>query len=123
MNWLDGQKYCRAKYTDLASIRNEEENTNASRLIDPSGPGYTPFAWIGLQRNWEWSDKKSNSTFRKWGGAQPSGDGIPGKRHEKSSCASADLNKEWKNTDCTEKLPFVCYEGEFLGEESHMRLF
>uniref|UniRef100_A0A3B5A657 C-type lectin domain-containing protein n=1 Tax=Stegastes partitus TaxID=144197 RepID=A0A3B5A657_9TELE len=59
MSWSDAQLYCRDRYTDLASVRNEEENRKIQRLTKESS------TWIGLFRSGktrEWSDQ-SDSTY------------------------------------------------------------
>ncbi|XP_026054862.1 macrophage mannose receptor 1-like [Carassius auratus] len=88
-NWIEAQKHCREKHTDLASVRNESENEQIKNLTSPNQ------AWIGLQRFWVWSD---NSKFISplWSSGQPnSRDG------NKSICVSTDKlvlireNKTW----------------------------
>uniref|UniRef100_A0A8C2AXP9 C-type lectin domain-containing protein n=1 Tax=Cyprinus carpio TaxID=7962 RepID=A0A8C2AXP9_CYPCA len=69
--WTDAQKYCRRHYTDLASIRSQEDNDQIIKLIYSLG---VP-VWIGLYRDtWKWSDqtnvtsstKLTTQTFTKW---------------------------------------------------------
>ncbi|XP_056091599.1 snaclec coagulation factor IX/factor X-binding protein subunit A-like [Rhinichthys klamathensis goyatoka] len=62
--WTGAQSYCREKYTDLASVRNETERQqilNVTRYY--SGYGY--YVWVGLHRNRLWSDQ-SSSSFTYW---------------------------------------------------------
>ncbi|CAI5648800.1 unnamed protein product [Oreochromis niloticus] len=52
MTWMEAQSYCRANYTDLASVRNMSENQKAKELV-PAGQK----VWIGLFRDsWKWTD-------------------------------------------------------------------
>ncbi|CAG6013863.1 unnamed protein product, partial [Menidia menidia] len=59
--WQSAQQYCRENFTDLATIENEAENTEAFNATLGTGS-----YWIGLYRNpWTWSDGSQNS-FWKW---------------------------------------------------------
>ncbi|XP_068453816.1 putative C-type lectin domain family 20 member A [Clinocottus analis] len=61
MSWTDAQSYCREHHTDLAIVRNLEENLKVLKLVPTSEP-----SWIGLFRDgWKWSDG-SDSSFRNW---------------------------------------------------------
>ena len=59
MNWLDGQKYCRENYTDLATIGSERENIDAATLVNTTNAVDHRHAWIGLHRNWTWSGMRN----------------------------------------------------------------
>uniref|UniRef100_A0AAY5EIY8 C-type lectin domain-containing protein n=1 Tax=Electrophorus electricus TaxID=8005 RepID=A0AAY5EIY8_ELEEL len=58
-NWTEAQRYCREHHTDLASIKNQDENSRIASLVGQN------FVWIGLHRTRTWSDQ-SNSSFRYW---------------------------------------------------------
>lgn len=45
MSWPDAQQHCRRHYTDLASIRNQDENNQIQYLANNMG------VWIGLYRS------------------------------------------------------------------------
>lgn len=45
LSWSDAQLYCRKRYTDLASVRNEEENQEIQLLAKNRS------VWIGLYRS------------------------------------------------------------------------
>nr|XP_040038176.1 macrophage mannose receptor 1-like isoform X3 [Gasterosteus aculeatus aculeatus] len=49
MSWSDAQTYCREKFIDLATVRNETENNKIQRLV-PVGN----WAWIDLQLSGGW---------------------------------------------------------------------
>uniref|UniRef100_A0A3B3QT50 C-type lectin domain-containing protein n=1 Tax=Paramormyrops kingsleyae TaxID=1676925 RepID=A0A3B3QT50_9TELE len=106
MNWSAAQNYCRHSYTDLATVRNKEDND----LIHAMFQKHTR-PWIGLFRDtWGWSDL-SNSSFRNWN------IGKNNENHENDenkACALAQvsLNGTWTITPCDKKHPFVCYDGE-----------
>ncbi|XP_008277950.1 cell wall protein IFF6-like [Stegastes partitus] len=99
MSWSDAQLYCRDRYTDLASVRNEEENRKIQRLTKESS------TWIGLFRTREWSDQ-SDSTYRYWREGQPDHVG------RELSCTATDLGNAglWSDEDCSKQLSFICYE-------------
>ncbi|KAI4830831.1 hypothetical protein KUCAC02_002437 [Chaenocephalus aceratus] len=66
MSWTDAQSYCRTKQTDLAILRNLEENQQILGMITG-----VEHAWIALNReSWKWSDG-SNSSLRYWAEAEP----------------------------------------------------
>ncbi|KAG8003046.1 Hepatic lectin [Nibea albiflora] len=100
MTWTEAQKYCRTKYTDLASVRNMTEN---QKIQDLKGPEER--AWIGLSRDsWKWSDG-SNSSFGYWRA------GEPNNRQKMEACVSAsfDLSGKWEDEVCHWKMEFICY--------------
>uniref|UniRef100_A0AAY4C1G0 C-type lectin domain-containing protein n=1 Tax=Denticeps clupeoides TaxID=299321 RepID=A0AAY4C1G0_9TELE len=96
--WTEAQIYCRQHYTDLAIIRNRKDNQNFTSQLT----GYT---WIGLYRDWVWSDQ-NNSTYRNWTAGRP--------LNNKASCAVADISQggTWMDKDCGARFPFICYKGE-----------
>uniref|UniRef100_A0A668APQ5 C-type lectin domain-containing protein n=1 Tax=Myripristis murdjan TaxID=586833 RepID=A0A668APQ5_9TELE len=101
-NWTEAQRYCRENYTDLAIVRNEDENTNISSLVRPANT----FVWIGLFRVfWKWSDG-STMSFTNW---QQKPDG-----RQKETCVVTSSNGKWLVRPCSERKSFVCYgAGEF----------
>ncbi|XP_048826085.1 macrophage mannose receptor 1-like isoform X2 [Brienomyrus brachyistius] len=109
MNWYDAQSYCRQSYTDLATVRNEEDNDLIYEMVK-SGT----WAWIGLfQDTWGWSDL-SNSSFRNWK--------IGQNDNKNNACALAQVTwpGTWDMTPCDEKHPFVCYDDNLILVNSNM---
>ncbi|XP_047659270.1 macrophage mannose receptor 1-like [Tachysurus fulvidraco] len=99
-SWYDAQTYCREKYTDLVSVRNQTENDEIWSVVNVS---VSTEVWIGLVNDsWKWSDQR-NSTFRYWRSDNPSRSVI---------CAAVSESEQryWTDVDCTEKLPFICHE-------------
>ncbi|XP_044210009.1 secretory phospholipase A2 receptor-like isoform X2 [Thunnus albacares] len=97
MTWTDAQRYCRANYTDLASVRNSTENEEIRRLVDN-------YAWIGLYReSWKWSDgqRMQMTSFSSWNWGQP--DKII------DSCVTTTHSK-WNARLCNNTYAFVCSE-------------
>ncbi|GLD50623.1 macrophage mannose receptor 1-like protein, partial [Lates japonicus] len=100
MTWTEAQSYCRTHHTDLASVRNMEENQRVTEVI-PSGQS----VWIGLFRDsWKWSDG-SNSSFRYWNEAAGEPNGA------KENCAAADFKSsgKWEDRNCDQRRAFICY--------------
>ncbi|XP_058235789.1 macrophage mannose receptor 1-like [Hemibagrus wyckioides] len=103
-SWYDAQIYCREKYTDLVSVRNQTENDEIWRMINSS---VHQNVWIGLfNDSWKWSDQ-SNSSFRYWSSDKPSG-GL------NCSAVSESGQRYWSDVNCTEKLPFICIENKLI---------
>uniref|UniRef100_A0A8C2WG48 C-type lectin domain-containing protein n=1 Tax=Cyclopterus lumpus TaxID=8103 RepID=A0A8C2WG48_CYCLU len=103
MFWTVAQNYCREHHTDLAMVRNIEENQMVQNLL-PS----RDIAWIGLHREgWKWSDG-SDSSLRNWRPDQPLG--------STKSCVAADFrdNGLWVTMECNDKSAFICYSGEHI---------
>uniref|UniRef100_A0A3Q0R2L2 C-type lectin domain-containing protein n=1 Tax=Amphilophus citrinellus TaxID=61819 RepID=A0A3Q0R2L2_AMPCI len=100
MSWLSAQSYCRAHYTDLASVSNMAENQKLDQLVPTAAK-----VWIGLFRDsWKWTDG-SNSLFRYWAAIEPNND----KGNE--VCVAANMEEYGKMEDwgCEWKKEFVCY--------------
>ncbi|KAG1943356.1 hypothetical protein F2P79_014978 [Pimephales promelas] len=113
--WTGAQSYCREKYTDLASVRNETERQQILNVTH----SYSGYVWIGLHRKRVWSDQ-SSSSFTYWlpytegVAAQPdNGANIPGLRGAQH-CTAASLKYSglWTDESCSASLPFFCYSGK-----------
>ncbi|XP_047659624.1 secretory phospholipase A2 receptor-like [Tachysurus fulvidraco] len=103
-SWYDAQTYCREKYTDLVSVRNQTENDEIWSVVKVSD---SKGVWIGLfNDSWNWSDQ-SNSLFGYWSSDKPSGSLI---------CAAVSESEQryWTDVNCTEKLPFICHENKLI---------
>ncbi|XP_051555736.1 macrophage mannose receptor 1-like isoform X3 [Myxocyprinus asiaticus] len=101
MTWNQAQAYCRARYTDLATV---DTTDDVSRLVNIVEPGYNGSVWIGLNRRtqirWAWSMGNSTlSQYTKWKPGEPTGD---------QECVRSS-NGSWYDENCTTSLPFVCY--------------
>uniref|UniRef100_A0A3B5MF02 C-type lectin domain-containing protein n=1 Tax=Xiphophorus couchianus TaxID=32473 RepID=A0A3B5MF02_9TELE len=86
MTWMEAQRYCRGRHTDLASVRNMAENRRLQVLV-PTGQR----AWIGLSReSWKWSDG-TGSAFSFWMSGEPS--------KTRQNCAAANMKDSgrWQN--------------------------
>ncbi|XP_039656968.1 macrophage mannose receptor 1-like isoform X2 [Perca fluviatilis] len=100
ITWTKAQSYCRALYTDLASVRNMTENQKVQALTAGGN-----LVWIGLFRDsWKWSDG-SNSSFSFWKNGQP--DNNNGNK----ACVAADFSQSgaWEDWPCDMERAFICF--------------
>ncbi|XP_049334955.1 layilin-like [Astyanax mexicanus] len=97
--WYEAQSYCRKNYTDLVSIRDQEQN----EAVKIAGMKSSDFFWIGLLRDdLEWADG-GRSAYRNWADDQP-----------RSSQNCTQLNRgKWQAVPCSNPVPAVlCYNSE-----------
>ncbi|KAF5908993.1 macrophage mannose receptor 1-like, partial [Clarias magur] len=65
--WYGAQRYCRGHYTDLLSIRDQQQNEE----VKIKGLNSSTSFWIGLLRDdWQWTDE-GNSVYRNWASGEP----------------------------------------------------
>ena len=120
MTWSDARTFCRSTYSDLSSIKTQQENQDVSRLLQnvtgganekESGEGSeegvpVPMAWIGLYRHfWKWSDQ-SSAPYSQWAIKQPD---------ESKDCVVMEVKSssaDWFSRPCSEKHVFLCHSGE-----------
>ncbi|XP_034146765.1 C-type lectin [Esox lucius] len=96
MTWDEAQSYCKKTYTDLAIVRNLVESINIGKIIPKLS-----YAWIGLHRDWSWSDQ-SKSAFRYWLSGKPD--------NRYNTCVSmSNYYGKWEDYPCETQLPFSCY--------------
>ncbi|XDV38523.1 hypothetical protein PO909_007904 [Leuciscus waleckii] len=116
--WAEAQSYCREKYTDLASVRNETER---QQILSMTHYYYSGYVWVGLHRNRLWSDQ-SSSSFTYWlpytpgDVAQPdNGANVQGQQGAQH-CTAVSLKYfgQWTDERCFANLPFFCYSGKHV---------
>ncbi|XP_017347479.2 macrophage mannose receptor 1 [Ictalurus punctatus] len=114
MTWDEAQSFCRAKHTDLTSVRNETELQQILRITQ----GFD--VWIGLYRNLLWSDQ-SNSTFSYWRPAiqqhiiaEPDNGLYSFAQYGDQHCTAMDSTGKWTDENCLASFPFFCYSSEFI---------
>uniref|UniRef100_A0A8C7HTG0 C-type lectin domain-containing protein n=1 Tax=Oncorhynchus kisutch TaxID=8019 RepID=A0A8C7HTG0_ONCKI len=108
MNWTDAQSYCRAHYTDLATVDDMED---LIRLIT-SVSSYTSWLWIGLKKGdsmkWYWSladrrfYREGETEFRNWDTGTP----------QNGNCVLMSTSGLWNSTSCDDQHHFICYDGK-----------
>ncbi|XP_062373033.1 macrophage mannose receptor 1-like [Sardina pilchardus] len=106
--WSEAQSYCRANYTDLATLYNTDDVNALTQLGSQTGS-----AWIGLhddvQNSWRWSITDSSfygpgeTTYRNWSPAEPNN------FRGKELCVDMHPVGTWNDIPCDYNYPFVCY--------------
>ncbi|KAK3555667.1 hypothetical protein QTP86_025750, partial [Hemibagrus guttatus] len=119
--WTEAQRYCRDKYTDLATVNNMEDVTS---LLNTAYGIYSGLAWIGLYddlKSWKWSldDDSFYSTgerdFRSWYINKPRN------WNGNSLCAYfSSYSSNWGEESCSHRLPFICFDGRVNASESYV---
>uniref|UniRef100_A0A8C9XA59 C-type lectin domain-containing protein n=1 Tax=Sander lucioperca TaxID=283035 RepID=A0A8C9XA59_SANLU len=102
MKWKEAQEYCRKSYTDLATV---SKQTDMKRLLDSTTEQYRAGAWIGLQRDWCWSQPGVEFNESKWSPGQPDNYG------NQENCVWM-KNDTWDDDSCSRPYNFICYDGE-----------
>ncbi|XP_058479758.1 macrophage mannose receptor 1-like [Solea solea] len=109
--WLKAQNYCRATFTDLATVFDAESLNLLVNAAQQSSGGFTGKAWIGLRdnlTNWRWSFPDAATSFRNWGIGQP--DNFFGDQ----MCVRTIIGGVWEDSSCVLRNPFFCYDGFFF---------
>uniref|UniRef100_A0A8C1KNM7 Si:dkey-11o15.5 n=1 Tax=Cyprinus carpio TaxID=7962 RepID=A0A8C1KNM7_CYPCA len=109
--WAEAQRYCREKYTDLATIENNQQTL---QLLDTVNDVSVDLAWIGLYddlNSWKWTIEDSDffkvgeKDFRNWYNKGPGDSGV------QSLCVYI-KNGIWSTESCSNSFyPAVCYDG------------
>ncbi len=109
--WTEAQRYCREKYTDLATVENVQQTID---LTDTVNDDFIDLAWIGLYddlNSWKWTLEDSDffkvgeKDFRNWYNPGPNSYGG------QSLCVYMN-NGLWYTSHCFYYRPFICYDGK-----------
>uniref|UniRef100_A0A671YZJ6 C-type lectin domain-containing protein n=1 Tax=Sparus aurata TaxID=8175 RepID=A0A671YZJ6_SPAAU len=110
-NMTEAQKYCREKYTDLATIDNMEDMKILNNTVDKSKA--FDGVWIGLyddMNSWRWSlsdtsfYRDGETEFRLWW------TGEPNNRNSREYCTEMYSDGRWNDDDCESCLTSVCMD-------------
>ncbi|XP_047661516.1 macrophage mannose receptor 1-like [Tachysurus fulvidraco] len=121
--WTEAQRYCRDKYTDLATINSIEDVT---RLLNTATAYdiYSGLAWIGLYddlKSWKWSlgddsfYRNGERNFRNWYINKPTN------WYGNRLCVYfGNHYAQWSETYCSLELPLICFDGRVNASQSYV---
>uniref|UniRef100_A0A8C9XHT1 C-type lectin domain-containing protein n=1 Tax=Sander lucioperca TaxID=283035 RepID=A0A8C9XHT1_SANLU len=99
-SWKAAQEYCRKNHTDLATVANQ---TDMKRLLRSTSAQYQGGAWIGLQRDWRWSQPGVKFNESKWFA------GEPNNLNNQENCVWM-KDDTWGDASCSRPYNFICYD-------------
>nr|XP_017212439.2 secretory phospholipase A2 receptor-like [Danio rerio] len=98
-NWTEAQRYCRKKYTDLATVDNMNDMIQLMKSVND---GVNQLVWIGLQKanvyKWHWSSGDP-VLFLNWTSGESAG----------SNQCTVMCNGQWIKEACNNTSVFICY--------------
>lgn len=104
--WLQAKAYCRATYTDMATIENAEEMNQLINTVKSQGHNFEVFIGLYTLIIWKWSDG-SRLEYVQWERG-----GEPNFESADQFCVSIGNDGGWRDDYCNAEYPFVCYRGE-----------
>lgn len=116
MTWTQAQRYCRAIYTDLATITSMDDISRLNRTtVGPSavwiGLNDDPNSWAKVMTNdansWRWSlgGQTNNKGYQAWSSSEPNDRYI-------EYCGVMYSDGSWNDYSCGALSTFVCFTGK-----------
>ncbi|XP_062850984.1 secretory phospholipase A2 receptor-like [Trichomycterus rosablanca] len=106
--WPIAQKYCRARFSDMATIESLQEVNSTLQSVTSVDPGYKDDVWIGLKRSWGWHTADPLFTSTGWGLTEPNY-GTTG-----LACGTV-TPQGWSDQSCSINIFFFCYDKSKTG--------
>lgn len=112
VTWPVAQNYCRVMYSDLATVASATDWLILNQIAERKGLATS--ALVGLYNDidsWRWSLNElplKSVSYSKWASNEPNN------QFGKQSCGIIDQNKFWRDAQCTDKRPFICYDAESI---------
>ncbi|MCJ8748270.1 hypothetical protein PDJAM_G00163280 [Pangasius djambal] len=97
--WYEAQRYCRGNYTDLVSIRHQQQNEE----VKIKGLNSSTSFWISLCADWQWADG-GNSTYRNWASGHP--------QPSPHDCVELKEGGKWDPVLCSNNHSALCYNSK-----------
>ncbi|XP_062846309.1 putative C-type lectin domain family 20 member A [Trichomycterus rosablanca] len=114
--WNDSQTYCRATYTDLATIESDADMLKLQN--EALKQQFSSDAWFGLHKelhDWRWSSSNGPpGTVNKWA------NGEPDNKQYQEECGFMDDSGTWGDAACALSWPFLCYDGTKTGSGKYV---
>lgn len=102
--WSEAQAYCKTNYTDLARVRNKQENEVLRKMLTKNP------AWFGLRvLSWVWSDG-SQPSFQPWE--------YDKYLESRGDCGALVFGRHFHRLigmSCGQNASFFCYSGKHIG--------
>ncbi|XP_056318660.1 secretory phospholipase A2 receptor-like isoform X2 [Danio aesculapii] len=103
-NWTEAQRYCKEKYTDLATVDNMNDMIQLNKSVNNVKDANI---WIGLQRTsdykWHWSSG-GPALFLNWASGQPVG----------SDNCTYIINGQWYVQPYSAIVSFICFNNQLI---------
>ncbi|XP_073668245.1 macrophage mannose receptor 1-like [Paramisgurnus dabryanus] len=104
MTWTEAQRYCRENYTDLAKVKNMNDQNQLMKSVKIS---LTSGVWIALNRSsvykWKWS-LGDPVEYTNWYNEDSKGP---------DNCVYM-RDGSWHHQDCNKNMRFICYNDNLI---------
>ncbi|XP_072294175.1 L-selectin-like [Eucyclogobius newberryi] len=115
MNWTQARTWCRANFTDMVAIQNQQENDYLVSVLPQRNS--SPYFWIGLTKThaserWMWLG--NNST---WVGSESWAENEPNNNRSSEFCVEMYTSErqnrgKWNDEKCNRLKYATCYKAQ-----------